>query len=101
MIAAAAGRARRPAIRLGGIHRSADPYGGGATSEGRHGRAGCAGRAGFAYVDLDWFSIPPRWSAYDPCIADRAIALAWPLTAPVTACSDNQGDHHAAAHPGR
>jgi hypothetical protein len=58
-------------------------------------------QAGFAQVDMDWFTIPPRWSVYHPCIAGRAIALAWPLKVPGTACSYNQGDRHAAAHPGR
>jgi SAM-dependent methyltransferase len=58
-------------------------------------------QAGFAQIDMDWFTIPPRWSVYNPCIAGRAIALAWPLKVPGTACSYNQGDRHAAAHPGR
>jgi SAM-dependent methyltransferase len=31
-------------------------------------------RAGFTHVDLDWFTIPPRCSVYNPCIAGRAIA---------------------------
>lgn len=29
--------------------------------------------AGFARVELDWFTIPPRWSIYNPCVAGRAI----------------------------
>jgi ubiquinone/menaquinone biosynthesis C-methylase UbiE len=31
-------------------------------------------RAGFAHVELEWFTIPPRWSVYNPCIAGRAVA---------------------------
>lgn len=30
--------------------------------------------AGFARVELEWFTIPPRWSIYNPCIAGRATA---------------------------
>lgn len=32
-------------------------------------------RAGFAHVELEWFTLPPRWSVYNPCIAGRAVAL--------------------------
>jgi len=32
-------------------------------------------RAGFADVELKWFTLPPRWSVYNPCIAGRAVAL--------------------------
>jgi ubiquinone/menaquinone biosynthesis C-methylase UbiE len=31
-------------------------------------------RAGFARVELKWFTLPPSWSIYNPCIAGRAIA---------------------------
>ena len=30
---------------------------------------------GFAHVELEWFTLPPRWSVYNPCIAGRAVAL--------------------------
>jgi hypothetical protein len=32
-------------------------------------------QAGFAHVELEWFTLPPRWSVYNPCIAGRAVAL--------------------------
>jgi hypothetical protein len=28
-----------------------------------------------AHVELEWFTLPPSWSMYNPCIAGRAIAL--------------------------
>ena len=31
-------------------------------------------QAGFAHVELNWFTLPPSWSIYNPCIAGRAIA---------------------------
>ena len=31
-------------------------------------------RAGFADVELEWFTLPPGWSIYNPCIAGRALA---------------------------
>ena len=31
-------------------------------------------RAGFTHVDLEWFTLPPGWSIYNPCIAGRALA---------------------------
>ena len=31
-------------------------------------------QAGFARVELKWFTLPPSWSIYNPCIAGRAIA---------------------------
>lgn len=30
--------------------------------------------AGFARVELEWFTIPPRWNVYSPRIAGRAVA---------------------------
>lgn len=30
---------------------------------------------GFAHVELEWFTLPPGWSVYNPCIAGRAVAL--------------------------
>ena len=30
---------------------------------------------GFAHVELEWFTLPPRWSVYNPCIVGRAVAL--------------------------
>jgi len=32
-------------------------------------------RAGFTHVELEWFTLPPSWSIYNPCIAGRAVAL--------------------------
>jgi hypothetical protein len=40
----------------------------------RPAKPGAIERAGFARIDLDWFTIAPRWSPYNPCIVDRAIA---------------------------
>jgi len=31
-------------------------------------------QAGFAHVELEWFTLPPSWSIYNPCIAGRALA---------------------------